>query len=151
MAVGQTSGDGVEDDGRRQAGDRHLGQMAELGIVLAKLIQLALKFLEQLLDGRAPGIPELAANVVITLAGHSRGLQARNGHLEKDLVIWTQDNQVVKCLQTIPGIGIIKASVPAEFLEEAAIRQPANRGLQNCIAHLLGRLVGGPPNHASRY
>ena len=113
MAVGQTSGHGVEDDGRRRAGDRHLCQMAELGIVLAKLIQLALKLLEQLLDGNAPGIPELAANVVITLAEQPRGLQARNGHLEKDLVIGTQDNQVVKCLQTIPGNGIIKASVLA--------------------------------------
>ncbi len=86
------------------------GQLAEFGIVLAKGIQHALKLVEQLLDGKALDIPELAARVVITLAEQLRALQARIANLEKDLVIWSRDDQVVKCLQTIPGIGIITAS-----------------------------------------
>ena len=85
-------------------------QLAEFGIVLAKGIQHALKLVEQLLDGKALDIPELAARVVITLAEQLRALQARIADLEKDLVIWSRDDQVVKCLQTIPGIGIITAS-----------------------------------------
>ena len=78
--------------------------------MLAKGIQHALKLVEQLLDGKALGIPDLAAKVVITLAEQLRALQARIADLEKDLVIWSRDDQVVKCLQTIPGIGIITAS-----------------------------------------
>ena len=88
-------------------------QLAEFGIVLAKGIQHALKLVEQLLDGKALGIPELAAEVVITLAEQLRALQARIADLEKDLVIWSRDDRVVKCLQTIPGIGIITASALA--------------------------------------
>ncbi len=42
-----------------------------------------------------------------------------------------------------------------EFLEAEAflyaIRLPANRVLQECIAHLLTRPVGRPPNHVRRY
>ena len=86
------------------------GQLAEFGIVLAKGIQHALKLVEQLLDGKVLDIPELAAKVVITLAEQLRALQARIADLEKDLVIWSRDDPVVKCLQTIPGIGIITAS-----------------------------------------
>jgi transposase len=89
------------------------GQLAEFGIVLAKGIQHALKLVEQLLDGKALDIPELAAKVVITLAEQLRALQARIADLEKDLVTWSRDDQVVKCLQTIPGIGIITASALA--------------------------------------
>ena len=89
------------------------GQLAECGIVLAKGIQHALKLVEQLLDGKALGIPELAAKVVITLAEQLRALQVRIADLEKDLVTWSRDDQVVKCLQTIPGIGIVTASALA--------------------------------------
>ena len=89
------------------------GQLAEFGIVLAKGIQHALKLVEQLLDGKALGIPELAAKVVITLAEQLRALQVRIADLEKDLVTWSRDDQVVKCLQTIPGIGIVTASALA--------------------------------------
>ena len=85
-------------------------QLAEFGIVLAKGIQHALKLVEQLLDGKALDIPELAARVVITLAEPLRARQARIADLEKDLVIWSRDDHVVKCLQTIPGMGIITAS-----------------------------------------
>ncbi len=86
------------------------GQLAEFGIVLAKGIQHALKLVGQLLDGKLLDIPELAAKVVVALAQQLRALQARIADLEKDLVIWCRDDQVVKCLQTIPGIGIITAS-----------------------------------------
>ncbi len=88
-------------------------QLAEFGIVLAKGIQHALRLVEQLLDGRALSIPELAAKVVITLAEQLHALQARIADLEKDLVIWSRDDQVAKRLQTIPGIGIITASALA--------------------------------------
>ena len=52
----------------------------------------------------------MAAKVVITLAEPLRARQARIADLEKDLVIWSRDDRVVTCLQTIPGIGIITAS-----------------------------------------
>jgi transposase len=89
------------------------GQLAEFGIVVAKGIHHVLNLVARLLDGEALGIPALAAKVVITLAEQLRDLQARIGDLEKDLVSWSQEDPVVKCLQTIPGIGIITASALA--------------------------------------
>ena len=89
------------------------GQLAEFGIVRAKGIQHALKLVDRLLDGEALDIPALAAKVVIILAEQVRDLQVRIGILERDLKTWSRDNQVVKRLQTIPGIGIITASALA--------------------------------------
>jgi len=86
------------------------GQLAEFGIVLAKGIQHALRLVEGLLDGEALDLPALAARVVITLAEQLRDLQGRIGVIDRDLKIWSRDDQVVKRLQTIPGIGIITAS-----------------------------------------
>ena len=89
------------------------GHLAEFGIVLANGIQHALKLVDRLLDGAALDIPALAAKVVITLAEQVRDLQMRIGGLDKDLKTWSRDNEVVKRLQTIPGIGIVTASALA--------------------------------------
>ena len=88
-------------------------QLAEFGIVVAKGIHHALKLMARLLDGETLGIPTLAAKVLITLAEQLSDLQARIGDLERNLVSWSRDDPVVKCLQTIPGIGIITASALA--------------------------------------
>ncbi|NNE85800.1 MAG: IS110 family transposase [Alphaproteobacteria bacterium] len=89
------------------------GQLAEFGIVLAKGIQHMLRLVERLLDGEALELPMLAAKIMITVAAQVRELQGRIGALEKELKLWSRDNQVVKRLQTIPGIGIITASALA--------------------------------------
>ncbi len=88
-------------------------QLAEFGIVRAKGIQHALNLVGQLLEGAALDIPALARKVVIALAQQLRDLQARIGELEKNLMTWSRDNEVVKRLQTIPGVGIITASALA--------------------------------------
>ncbi len=64
------------------------------------------------------GIPELAAKVVITLAEQLRALQVRIADLETDLVRWSRDDPVVKCLQSIPGIGVITASALAASVSD---------------------------------
>ncbi len=88
-------------------------QLAEFGIVRAKGIQRALRLAGQLVEGAAPDIPVLAAKVVVTLAEQLRDLQVRIGGLDKDIRTWSRDNEVVKRLQTIPGIGIVTASALA--------------------------------------
>jgi transposase len=85
-------------------------QLAEFGVVLAKGIQHALRLVGQLVEGVAPDIPRLAVMVIVTLAEQVRDLQVRIGDLDKDLKKWSRDNEVVKRLQTIPGIGIVTAS-----------------------------------------
>ncbi len=89
------------------------GQLAEFGIVLAKGIHHALDLVTRLLDGAALDMPALARKVVLALAEQLRDLQARIRDLEADLVRWSRDDPVVKCLQTIPGIGVITASALA--------------------------------------
>jgi transposase len=78
--------------------------------VLAKGIRHVLNLVARLLDGKTLDLPALARKVVITLAEQLSDLQARIGDLEQDLVRWSRENPVVKCLQTIPGIGVITAS-----------------------------------------
>ena len=89
------------------------GQLAEFGIVVAKGIHHVLNLVARLLDGETLDLPALAAKVVIALAEQLHDLQVRIGDLEKDLLSWSRDDPVVKCLQTIPGIGIITASALA--------------------------------------
>ncbi len=85
-------------------------QLAEFGIVIAKGLQHVHKLVARLLDGETLAIPTPAAKVVLSLAEQLRDLEARIGDLDKDLVIWSRDDQVVRCLRTIPGIGVITAS-----------------------------------------
>jgi transposase len=89
------------------------GQLAEFGIVLAKGIHHVVNLVARLLDGETLGLPALAAKVVMTLAEQLHDLQARIVDLEKDLVSRSREDPVVKCLQSIPGIGIITASALA--------------------------------------
>ncbi len=86
------------------------GQPAEFGIVLAKGIHHVLNLVARLLDGETLALPALARKVVIALAEQLRDLQTRIADLETDLVRWSRDDPVVKCLQSIPGIGVITAS-----------------------------------------
>ena len=88
-------------------------QLAEFGIVMPKGIEHALRLAGQLVEGAAPDIPPLAVTVIVTLAEQLRDLQLRIGGLDKDLRTWSRDNEVVKRLQTIPGIGIVTASALA--------------------------------------
>ena len=89
------------------------GLLAEFGVVLAKGIQHALRLVGQLLEGEVPGIPPLAARVMVVLAEQVRDLQVRLRDLEKDLRAWSRGNVVVKRLTTVPGIGAITASALA--------------------------------------
>ncbi len=94
------------------------GQLAEFGIVLAKGIQHVLGFIRRLLDGEAPGIPELAVKIVTILAQQLRQLQIRIGALEKELKQWFRADPVAQGLATIPGVGYITASALASSVTD---------------------------------
>jgi len=81
--------------------------------VMPKGIEHALRLAGPLVDGAAPDIPPLAVTVIVALAEQLRDLQLRIGGLDKDLRTWSRDNEVVKRLQTILGIGIVTASALA--------------------------------------
>ncbi len=108
-----TKADGVDGSRSRHRNVPKLWLLAEFGIVLAKGIQHALKLVDRLLEGEVPDIPPLACKVVIALAEQIRDLEVRLGELEKDLKASSRDNEVVKRLRTIPGIGPITASALA--------------------------------------
>jgi transposase len=78
-----------------------------------KGIQHALRYVRQLVEGAVPNIPSLTIKVVVILAEQLGDLQVRIGTLEKELRTWARDNEVVKRLQTIPGVGILTASALA--------------------------------------
>ena len=94
-------------------------QLAESGIVPAKGIQHALRLAGRLVEGAAPDIPAPAVKVIVTPAERLRDLQVRIGGLDKDLRTWSCNFEVVKRLQTIPGIGIVTASALAASVTEA--------------------------------
>ena len=107
-------------------------QLAEFGIVLAKGIQHALRLAGQLVAGAAPDIPAPAVKVIVTLAEQLRDLQVRIGGLDKDLRTWSCNFEVVKRLQTIPGIGIVTASGPGGL---------GYRGAPVCLRPAVRRLA----------
>jgi len=86
------------------------GQLAEFGIILAKGIQHASRFVRQLIEGEIPNIPELAITVVTALADQVRQLQVRIGVLEKELKRWFRADPLAQGLASIPGIGPITAT-----------------------------------------
>ena len=86
------------------------GQLAEFGIILAKGIQHASRFIRQLIEGEIPNIPELAITVVTALADQVRQLQVRIGVLEKELKRWFRADPLAQGLASIPGIGPITAT-----------------------------------------
>jgi len=88
-------------------------QLAEFGISLVKGIQHALKFVEQLLEGKVLTVPPLAIKVLIVLAEQIQALQGRVGAIDKDLMVWFKGSEVARRLATIPGIGLITASALA--------------------------------------
>ena len=108
-------------------------QLAEYGIVLAKGIHHALRLVDQLVDGVVPDIPSLACKVVIALAEQIRDLEVRLGQLEKDLKASSRGNEMVRRLQTIPGIGPITASALA-----ASVTDPHHYGSARQFAASLG-------------
>lgn len=84
--------------------------LAEFGIVVAKGIQHSLRLAEHLVEGVEPDIPALAVQVIVSLAEQLRALQVRVADLEKDLKNWSRDNEAVRRLKTIPGVGANTAS-----------------------------------------
>ena len=108
-------------------------QLAEYGIVLGKGIHHALRLVDQLVEGVVPDIPSLACKVVIALAEQIRELEVRLGQFEKDLKASSRGNEMVRRLQTIPGIGPITASALA-----ASVTDPHHYGSARQFAASLG-------------
>ena len=88
-------------------------QLAEFGVVLAKGVQHAIKFVDRLLEGWMPDIPQLARKIVLALAEQIRELGSRIEALETNLEASSRGNDMVRRLRTIPGIGPITASALA--------------------------------------
>jgi transposase len=86
------------------------GQLAEFGIALAKGIQHALRFVEQLLNDEVVAVPPVAAKVILLLAEQLRELQSRIQEIEKELTAWFRGNEVARRLERVPGIGVITAT-----------------------------------------
>jgi transposase len=116
-------------------------QLGEFGVVVAKGIQHALKLAERLVAGEKLEIPVLARDVVVVLAGHLGDLQRRIGALDKLLAASARDDEMVRRLCTIPGVGIITASALA-----ASVGDPQQFTSGRQFAAWLGLT---PRNHSS--
>ncbi len=88
-------------------------QLAEFGIALAKGIQHALRFVEQLLNDEVVAVPPLAAKVILLLAEQLSELQTRIQEIEKELTACFRGNEVARRLERVPGIGVITATALA--------------------------------------
>jgi len=98
------------------------GHLAEFGIIAAQGLGGARALLAQVLapDGLA-GVPAVALPALQTLASGVRGLDHEIKAIEARLQVARGEDERVKRLMTIPGVGIIGATVIAATVPDASL------------------------------
>ena len=96
------------------------GHCAELGVIVAQgasKVEELVAIIEDPGDGR---LPPLAREALGMLVEQFRAAQARIKALEATLLAWHRSNQASRRLATIPGIGVITATVQVATIGDGA-------------------------------
>tara|TARA_R100000789_G_C3001671_1_gene148981 strand:- start:241 stop:1266 length:1026 start_codon:yes stop_codon:yes gene_type:complete len=86
---------------------------AEFGITIARGVARAIEFAKSIIDGKQPGPPDLAQDVLRVLSRQLIDLHNRLGWYETMLRIQARLSRQAQLLQTIPGVGPVTASAVA--------------------------------------
>ncbi|ASP19311.1 transposase IS116/IS110/IS902 family protein [Antarctobacter heliothermus] len=86
---------------------------AEFGITIARGVARAIEFAKSIIDGKQPGPPDLAQDVLRVLSRQLIDLHNRLGWFETMLRIQARLSRQAQLLQTIPGVGPVTASAVA--------------------------------------
>lgn len=95
---------------RTQAANMLRGLLAEFGLVVPKGIQNVSLLAKRIIDGDEPGIPDVAAELFLSLAKQAQDLDVRVAALTREIVRSARKDERALRLQQIPGIGPITSS-----------------------------------------
>ena len=95
---------------RTQLANTIRGLIGEFGVVINKGIHYLHAFAQALKHETAPVLPTVAQDVVLLLCAQYMDLHKRLINLDRDISKASRQDERVKLLETIPGIGIINAS-----------------------------------------
>ena len=89
---------------------------AEFGITIARGVARAIAFARPSIDGKQPGLPDLAQDVVCVRSRRLMDLHDRLGWYEAMLRIQARPSRQAQLLQTIPGVGPVTVSAVAALI-----------------------------------
>ena len=97
------------------------GLCAEFGVVVAQGARRVADLIEQIRQGQAAGLPNLARSALLIVADQLGALAARINMLDRRLLAWHRQNQTSQRLATIPGVGIITATALAASIPDPGL------------------------------
>jgi len=96
------------------------GHCGEFGIVVAQGASKVSALIEMIEDRQDDRLPALAREVLGSLVGQLRMVQAQILGLERKLMVWHRANEASRRLETIPGVGVITATALVATIGDAS-------------------------------
>jgi transposase len=97
------------------------GHCAEFGIIAPQGARRAVELVEQIRQGEAAVLPELARSALSMLIDQLGALAAQIRALERRLLAWHRQDRASQRLATIPGVGIITATALSAAVTDPSI------------------------------
>tara|TARA_R110000737_G_scaffold152126_1_gene181386 strand:+ start:49 stop:1116 length:1068 start_codon:yes stop_codon:yes gene_type:complete len=97
------------------------GHLAEFGIITAQGAHKILALIRAIRAGEVPGLPQIAAAALESLATHLDNLADEIRRLERQLLVWHRGDETSQRLETIPGVGVITATALAASVPDPSV------------------------------
>ncbi len=95
--------------------------LAEFGIITAQGPHKILTLIRAIQAGEVPGLPQIAAAALESLAAQLDHLAGEIRRLERQLMVWHRADETSQRLETIPGVGIITATALSASVPDPAV------------------------------
>ena len=95
--------------------------LAEFGIITAQGPHKLLVLIRGIRAGEVPGLPQIAAAALESLATQLDNLADEIRRLERQLMVWHRGDETSQRLETIPGVGVITATALAASVPDPSV------------------------------
>jgi transposase len=95
--------------------------LAEFGIITAQGPHRILALIREIRTSEVPGLPQIAAAALESLAAQLDCLADEIRRLERQLLAWHRADETSQRLETIPGVGIITATALSASVPDPAV------------------------------
>lgn len=97
------------------------GHLAEFGLIAPQGPRKVMEMITYLREAEAPGLPEIARSVVLSLGMHLEALAREIHALDRRLLAWHRQDAASQRLETIPGVGVITATALAASVPDPTV------------------------------
>ncbi|NIP19418.1 MAG: IS110 family transposase, partial [Xanthomonadales bacterium] len=101
--------------------------LAEFGIITAQGPHKILTLIRAIQAGEVPGLPQIAAAALESLATQLETLAVEIRKLERQLMVWHRADETSQRLETIPGVGIITATALSASVPDPSVFKTARQ------------------------